>query len=133
MDFTPDEFADMQTDQAAHMFDTCTLVIYVAGATDEYGMPLTTWVAGPVVACGYDGRRHAETGIPGGTEQTQVIITDGRVRLPIDTEIMTQDRLLVTHRFGVLLETPILYELVGEPRRGPSGLLCDIRRVVNNG
>lgn len=131
--FDSSELALMQAAQEAGMMDTCVVLKYVEGATDAYGMPLRTWVEGAMTVCGYDGRRHVEQGVPGGTGGAQVALTDGRIRLPLETEISIVDRVRVTQRFGVLLETPVDYELSGEPRRGPSGLLVDVRRVTSNG
>ncbi len=128
--FDSDELSLMQSAQEAAMMDTCVLLKYVDGATDEYGMPRPVWVEGPILACGYDGRRHVEQGVPGGTDETQVELTDGRIRLPIDTDIRNLDKVRVTHRFGVLQEAALEYELVGAPRRGPSGLMVDVRLAV---
>jgi hypothetical protein len=36
----------------------------------------------------------------------------------------------VTHRYGVALVTPELYEVVGLPQRGPSGFVAEIRREM---
>lgn len=131
--FDAAELAWMQSDQESAMMDTCVVLNYMDGATDGYGMPVRTWVEGVETACGYDGRRHVEQGVPGGTPGAQAELTDGRIRLPIDTVINIVDRIRVTHRFGVLQSSAIDYELVGEPRRGPSGLLVDVRRVTTDG
>lgn len=131
--FSLSELSAMQAAQEAGMMDVGVILHHVDGATDAYGIPVDTWVEGSVTVCGYDGRRHIETGVPGGTGATQVALTDGRLRLPIDADVSTLDRFRLTERFGVMLETPILYEFIGETRRGPSGLLVDVRLVVSNG
>ena len=131
--FSSDELTRMQAAQVDGMMDTCTVWRYMDGASDEYGMPNPTWVFGAICSCGYDGRRHVEAGVPGGTPITQAALTDGRIRLPIDTQISLLDRIELTHRFGVMLDAGVMYELAGEPRRGPSGLLCDVRKVSSNG
>jgi hypothetical protein len=130
---TTDELSRMQTTQESAMMDTCIILRCTDGCADEYGMPITAWVEGAAIVCGYDGRRHVEAGIPAGTPATQVALTDGRVRLPIETDISNLDRIELTHRFGVLLPEPALFEISGDPRRGPSGLLVDVRRVTSNG
>lgn len=129
--FTLTELSRMQGAQEGAMQDQGAILHYVAGVTDEYGMPVSVWVEGPVTECGYDGQRRQEAGVPAGTPDTQVELTDGRLRLPIDTTISRLDRFELTQRFGVMLETPVVFELMGEPRRGPSGLLVDVRRVTN--
>lgn len=128
---TTTELSRMQGAQESAMMDQGVILAYVAGAADEYGMPYPLWVEGVVTECGYDGQRRQETGVPAGTPDTQVELTDGRLRLPIDTAINRLDRFRLTHRFGVLLETALTFEMMGEPRRGPSGLLVDVRRVIN--
>jgi hypothetical protein len=57
-------------------------------------------------------------------------VFDAQLRLPIDTEISNVDRVNITHRFGVMLETPIEYELLGEAMRGPSGLVVNLRSKI---
>lgn len=131
--FDTDELAWMQAAQEDGMMDTCVVLSYADGATDAYGMPVRTWVESDEMACGYDGRRHTQQGVPAGTPGAQVELTDGRIRLPIDTVISVLDRIRVTHRFGVELSEAIEYEVIGEPRRGPSGLLVDVRRVTSDG
>jgi hypothetical protein len=53
---------------------------------------------------------------------------DAQLRLPINTVISGVDRVRITHRFGVmLLNIGVEYELIGEPMRGPSGLVLKLR------
>lgn len=129
--FRAEELNRMQAAQEAGMMDACTVLRYESGGEDEYGMPIERWTEGATIACGYDGRRRSETGVPAGTDLTQVGLTDGRLRLPIDTVIGQTDRIRLTHRFGELLENSIVFDLIGEARRGPSGLLVDVRKVID--
>ena len=49
--FTTGELAALETDQEAHMMDTCTIGVYHA-VPDGYGIPTATYQAGAPVICG---------------------------------------------------------------------------------
>lgn len=123
--FTPDELERMQGAQAQAMMDQCDLLIkFKTDRIDEYGHPISEWVTAATLACGLDLRASREM------INAEAYVYDARLRLPIDTLITRIDRVRVTHRYGVLLETALDFDLVGEPRRGPSGLLMDLRTVT---
>lgn len=130
---TPTELERMQGTQEGAMMDTGIILKFTeTNRTDEYGMPVSPFVEGPVTVCGFDGNPKPEQNAPaGGGNQTQVEVSEARLRLPIDIAIENRDRVRITHRFGVLLEKPIMLELTENPRRGPSGLLVDVRRVTD--
>jgi hypothetical protein len=125
-EFATAELTRMQATQDAAMQDTCIVMAYSGGAEDDYGMPLpAVYTAGETLACGLNTnpRREAMTG-------AQVAMVDARLRVPIDTVLDVRDRLRITHRFGVAI-TDETYEILGVPRRGPSGLLVDLKRVTD--
>lgn len=125
-DFTATELSRMQTAQDAAMQDTCVVLEYSGGATDDYGMPLPAiYTAGDTLACGLDTNPRGEA-----MSGAQVAMVDARLRLPIGTVLDVRDRIRVTHRFGVAI-TAETYEILGVPRRGPSGLLVDLKRVTD--
>jgi hypothetical protein len=68
-----------------------------------------------------------------GTENRRPDLTAERinvtVRLPITTTIKATDHVKITHRFGVALSTAQIYEVIGEIRRGPSGLQVDLQEI----
>ena len=125
-DFSTAELAAMQATQESAMMDTCVVLEYSAGTADEYGYPDPAWNAGLSYACGLDGGGRREL-----LDEAQVVEYDAVLRLPIDAEVEQVDRIRITHRFGVELDTSVDYEIVAEPRRGPSGLLVTIRKVVD--
>jgi hypothetical protein len=122
--FTTTELSRMQATQEGAMMDRCELLVrLVTDRNDEYGMPLAMWVAVDTV-CGLENVRSEEM------LNAEAHFFDAKLRLPIDTVISNVDRVLVTQRFGVLLNAAVEYELIGSAVRGPSGLVCDLRQVV---
>ena len=125
MPFTPGEMADLQLTQDGAMMDTCVIVIWSQGAADTYGKPKNVYTPGDQLACGFNATARREV-----MDGAQVAITDAQMRLPIGTEIGHLDQVQVTHRHGVRLSTPLTFAILGEPRRGASGLLLNLRSVT---
>jgi SPP1 family predicted phage head-tail adaptor len=114
----------MQGAQEAAMQDTCKIGVY-SRTLDTYGGPVETWTEGSAIACGVE--------MTTGQENRRADLTaeriDATVRLPIGTSIKATDRVKVTHRFGADT-TDITYDVVGEIRRGPSGLQVDLQEIL---
>lgn len=125
--FTPGELAGLRKAQEAAMMDRCTILAYHDGTPGAYGKPRQEYIPGANVACGYDATARKEV-----MDGAQTAITDARLRLPLGTAISHLDRLRITHRLGVLLDTQPVYEIIGEPRQGPSGLLLNLRSVTDH-
>ena len=117
------ELEHLQVAQAGAMFDTCYVLTRTAG-TGDYGYGPATYTAGSAIACGFDPKPREVMG------DTQVEMSDGRLRLPVDTTVTHLDRIKITKRFGVTT-TAQTYEILGQPRRGPSGLVLYLRRVTD--
>jgi len=120
--FTAGDLANMQAAQTAAMQDTCVIQSY-ARTLDSYGSPAVTYTDGSAIACGVE--------MTSGRENRRTDLTaeriDATIRLPIATSIKATDRIKVTHRYGVAAAQ--VYEVVGEVRRGPSGLRVDVLAV----
>lgn len=110
------------------MQDTCVLLVRLEGEQDERGYPVAEWVESDPLACGLDPKPRGE--LLGGAE---LRLVDARLRIPIDTDVTGLDRVRVTHRFGEELAVPELFAVLGEARRGPSGLVLDLRSVSFEG
>ena len=109
------------------MMDTCVILDYQDGLPSNLGKPMKMWTPrATATACGYNGQARREV-----MDGAQVVITDAVARLPIETTLERRSRIRVTHRFGVALSTEPEYEIIGEPRRGPSGLVLNLRSVTN--
>ena len=125
LSFSTAELAALQAAQDAHMMDACTIDAYSTGAADAYGNPSDSWASGSEMDCGFEQAKPRE--IMG---TTRVPEWDARLRLPIETSVDPRDRITVTKRHGVAV-TPVTYEILGSPRRGPSGLVVDLVRITD--
>jgi hypothetical protein len=52
------------------------------------------------------------------------------LRLPLGTAVDAADRIEIVQRFGVA-HAGEMYEVVGDPRQGPSGLVCSLAAVTS--
>lgn len=122
--FTADELAALETDQEAHMMDTCSIGVYHA-VPDGYGIPTPTYQAGAAVICGLNENVRQEVQSRG-----EVVMVDAVLRLPVGTAVDSRDRITITHRFGVELTVKPVYNIIGAPRTGASGLLLNLTLVT---
>jgi len=118
------ELGRMRLTQNSAMLDTCVLMIYAEASRDEYNKPTYAYTDGKTVPCGLSFRTTERMG------QAQVAAGDAVLRLPIGTEITRLDRLKVTKRHGEPI-TPITFDIIGEPQRGPSGLVLTLLKVTD--
>ena len=109
------------------MLDTC---VHSQRSTtqDSYGQLVETWTDKLTYACGLDLRDGRELRQP---DQTAILL-DGRLRLALSAlgVVAATDRIRVTKRYGETLATALTFEIEGEPRPGPLGLVADLRRVT---
>ena len=118
------ELADMQEAQEGHMMDTCILVQVIdSDDVDSMGHPLTGDVE-TESECGLDQTASKEW------LNAEARVYDAKIRLPIDTDISNVDHLRITKRFGVAVDE-LRYEFLGDPMRGPSGLVSNLRSSPN--
>ena len=125
-DFTTTELDRMQSTQESAMMCTCTVGAY-SSTPDSYGNPSPSYAYGTAIACGVQHIGPKEEQASG-----EVPVINAKLRLPIDTVLDERDRIKVTHRFGAAPSTAQVFEIEGPPRRGPSGLVVDVR-VVDDG
>ena len=126
MAFSANDLANMKTTQEAHMLDTCQVLNFSEGVPDDYNIPQPAVESSQDTVCGYNPTKYEEV-----QDEGDVELIDAEIRLPSDTEIYTDSRIRVTHRFGAVLTEQPVYELIGGPRPGPSGLLCKCRLVTD--
>lgn len=118
------EITRMRSTQESSMVDTCEIIQRNAG-TDGYNLPNRTYPAsGSPSACGFKPGSRREV-----QEEGQVIVADAELRLPVGTAISHLDHVKITHRHGTALGTPLTFEVIGNPARGPSGLVATLRTV----
>jgi hypothetical protein len=124
---TTAQLTRMQDAAEAAMWDTCVILDYDGESViDDYGKPSPLWFPRDACACGFNASVPREV-----MGETQVVLTDAVLRLAIDTESDNKARVQITHRHGVELETPPTYEIIGEPARGPSALVLNLRLVTD--
>lgn len=104
------------------MLDTCLIMHFDGSEMDDYGHPQPAYSVCTETRCGFDPTASREV-----MADTAVVLTDARLRLPLDTEVDPKDRVKVTHRYGRELSSQPAYEIVGEPMAGPSGLVLDLK------
>ena len=122
--FTSSELAGMRSTQEAHMMHVCELLTHTVIGADEYGMPIRDYVLYTTTICGLDTRASREM------INAEAHVYDARLRLPYATKITNVDRVRITHRYGELLDNPIIYDVIGSPISGPSGQIVNLRSVV---
>ena len=124
---TATDLAQMQDVQVDSMMDTCDVLTYTAGAINAYGKPSpATYVSSGAIACGVGYIRSASSA----EARDQVSTLRVQVRLPLDTTVTGKDRIEVQKRLGADI-TAITYGILGEIRRGPSCLTCDVFQITD--
>jgi len=121
--FSTAELAGMQATQDSAMQDTCAILAYTAAA-DAYGNPQARYEVGNALACGLQHVAPKEIQNSG-----RVAIITARLRLPVETALDPRDVIRVTYRYGAAVTTQY-FDVVGIPRRGPSGLYVDLATTV---
>ena len=120
---TSNELTRMQETQNGAMQDTCVILDYSSVAND-WGNPTQSYtIRLSSIACGFEPVKTSETHGSG-----EVPLFDARLRLPINTTIEAIDRIRITHRYGSAVANKD-YAIVGPVKRGPSGLILNIKRV----
>ena len=124
MTLSTHELAGMQDTQEQYMMDTC--VIQRRGVIrDSFGGMKETWTSLPPTPCGVHmtGRKEIVRG-----NGTLMHVTT-TLRLPLDTDILETDRVVITHRFGDEIDPQLLFGVVGPPKSGPSGIVIDVEQM----
>jgi hypothetical protein len=124
--FTAAELERMQSTQSDAMQDICELLVYAPTPADDYGMPQRKYVVRQSLECGIEHTRQGDA-----MGQGQVAVGDAVLRLPIDTDLTNVDRITVYERFGTLQASAKTYEIMGDAKQGPSGLVLDLRQVTD--
>ena len=128
MAWLEDDLAAMQTTQDLSMLDTCDILTYTSRPINAYGKPSPpTWVSSGVpTECGFGYIRSVSS-----IEAPDQVATMRTVlRLPLDSVVTTKDRIELTHRFGAEIASEY-YKILGEIRRGPTCLTCDLALVTD--
>lgn len=122
---TVTEISRMQTTQQGSLHETVVVQRY-SSVADSYGNPTPTYTDQAAISGGLRFMTPREVQRTG-----EVPIIDAELRLPISTVLDDRDRIKITHRYGTALAIVWVFELVAPPKRGPSGLVCQLRWVTD--
>lgn len=128
MPFSGGELDGLRATQEGSMLDTCELLGYVAGGRDDHNLPTPgAWDLVATSRCGFDPGAGDEV-----LEAAEVATSEASLRLPYSaaSSLDRLSRVRVTHRYGQELGSPQLFEVVGLPEVGPTGLVVNLRRVT---
>ena len=128
MTFTAAELTGMRDVQESFMADACQIGT-VTNSQNDMGeiVPGTPSYAAETV-CGLQmtgGLQSAERRTSDGT----IVSADATLRLPHDAVITDTSVVKITKRFGEAI-TPMVYEVMGVPAVGPSGIVCYLLAVT---
>lgn len=123
-DLRETELTHLQAFAEETMQDEC-YILRRSRTQGDLGGPVETYTADrDAIRCGFKP-----------TGQTQrvgamlsVTDVDATLRLPIDTSIDTSCRVKITRRHGADV-TDETFEVMSEPRRGPSAITVDLQRI----
>jgi hypothetical protein len=122
--FTTAELAGMRTAQDLHMMDEYVPQTY-SSTVNSFGEMIATYYDEEAAICGLDMRPGSERY---GRDNTPLEY-DATLRLLITSTPDVKDRIKITTRFGEILATALIYEIVGPIQRGPSGIRLLLKRV----
>jgi hypothetical protein len=126
--FATDELTSLRTCQTAFMADSCQVgtITKTQSATGDMVDGDPAYAA--EVVCGL--------GQVSGFERSEyrngamtIVKADAKIRLPYGTVIGATNVVKVTKRQGTAI-TPIVYEVMGEPAVGATGIVCYLRKVT---
>ena len=123
-DFSAAELTGMRTAHTSHLQDTYVPQVY-SRTFDAFGQEVVTYTDGTAAICALDQRPGSERH---GEDSTKIQY-DATLRIAITATPDVKDRILVTHRFGEVLATSLVYEVAGPIQCGPSGIQLLLRKV----
>jgi hypothetical protein len=125
------ELSRLRSEQVSSLQDTGVhLIRWIAlGANNEQ---VETFDDGEEYACGFEPVDQSEQvfdASPAG--EVLGVIRAARLRLPLSAVgvVTDGDRWRLTERFGSVLAEPLIFQIVGEPRPGITGVELDLREV----
>lgn len=114
------------------MADTCEVITTTAAAPNASGYVARSVTATVSSACGVQWLATADqyTAPESGDRSSVVVVGTLRLPLALWGMVKATSRLRITAMRGDTLSTPIVVEIVGEPRRGTVAVVADIRRIT---
>lgn len=122
---TAAQMGQMQATQTEHMMDRGCVLAFHKGERNIHNVSVPYWARQPDVACGFQFDNQTDEVLG----RADVPTVDAQLRLPAGTKICSWDRFRLTHRLGVELAEYIDFEIHGEPKIGPSGIVCELMQA----
>lgn len=107
------------------LLDRCRIAVY-SSTPDAFNNETASYAVGGETACMFNPTETREV-----QEGGMVIITEAQLRIPGDTVIAGNDRILITQRNGTAISPAPNYEIVGEPKLTLAGLVLDLVLVTD--
>jgi hypothetical protein len=126
--FTAAELTGMRDTQEAFMSDACQIGTVTTSQNDMGELVADEPSYGAEIPCGLQmtgGLQSAERRTADGT----IVNADAKLRLPHDAVISVTNVVKITKRHGTAI-TPMVYEVMGVPAVGPSGIVCYLLAVT---
>lgn len=114
----------MRADYDASLPDTCTIGVHTVTTADD-GQDVETWPHGDTEACAFQPTAGAEQR----RADLTVLTYDARLRLRRGASVTYLDHIILTHRWGTILATPMEFAIEGDPQIGPAGMVLLLKRV----
>lgn len=129
MTFSEDQLAAMRATHAQVMGDTCQVGTIGTTQNSIGELVMAAPAYGRELACGLQMLTPGAIGAEFRTGEGTFVRADAVLRLPYGTAVTTSDVVKVTKRHGEVI-TPLVYEVLGLPATGASGILCYLRQVT---
>jgi len=126
--FTASELAALRACQTAFMDDACQVGTYTP-TQDTIGAMIDGAAAyAAEIACGLEMTSGNAERDEYRTADGTIVNADAKLRLPHGTTIAETNVVKITKRQGTAIAA-VVYEILGKPAVGPSGIVCYLRQV----
>ncbi len=105
------ELSQLKAVQVTSLHDAGQILQF-SSTTNALNLPVKGYVAQAEIACGY--RPSSGREVHG---ESQIVLYDATLRVPLGTVISTKDRFRLTRRFGSAVSPTIDFEIIGSGQR----------------
>lgn|SRR5574341_1260091 len=118
----------MRDMQEETMIDECMILTWSTTGKGRYNSSKGEFEDGETFPCGFK---------PGATREvsdgTQMVAAEGIMRLPLaaGVELNKRNRIKLIKRQGAAITAPPIYEIIGKPLIGPTGIQINLRLAVD--
>ena len=106
--------------------DRCTIGTYTAGASNDYNFSSATWDYGNEIKCSYQDGSADEAP----SSVLDVPKADATLWMLRGTAITPEFRIKLTKRNGIPLDSPLVFQVMGEPTQDVLLLKIKLKMVV---